>query len=112
MDGVFLTMSVTDANVFIQGSGLIGDGSKAVTTAGTRVQLAASTLCNRVIISAKASNSDVIVVGSTTVVAADGTRRGVALFPGNSLDIHVNNLSLVWLDAVSSGDAVSFIYFV
>jgi len=87
------------------------DGSKTVTTAGTRVTLAASTACKHVDIQALATNTDVIVVGGTTVVAASGSRRGVALNPGDVYSVDIDNLNDVNLDSVVSGEGVSFVYY-
>ena len=57
-------------------STLVGDGRQVVTTAGTRVQLSASSVhCKRVTICAETDNTGFIVVGGTTVVAALATRR-------------------------------------
>lgn len=99
------TVSTTSAN-----SG-ISDGRTTVTTAGTRVVLAASTACKKVDIQALASNTDVVVVGGTTCVAAIGTRRGVAINPGDTYTIEIDNLNDVNLDSVVSGEGVSYTYF-
>ena len=46
----------------------VGDGTKSVTTAGTRVQMSSQT-CKRVTIQAHESNTGTIVVGGSTVVS-------------------------------------------
>jgi hypothetical protein len=90
----------------------IADGTKAVTTAGTRVALVAeSTPCRMVQIQAKPENTDTVVVGASTVVAASGTRRGIALVPGQSVALRVTDLNVLYLDSVVSGEGVSFVYF-
>ena len=87
----------------------IGDGSLTVTTAGTRVQFS-SQAAKKVFITANTGNTDVVVVGGSTVVAAAGTRRGVPLFPGSSFTIEVNNLNLLYLDSVVNSEGVTFVY--
>ena len=95
----------------------IADNRKTVTAAGTAEKiLAASTTCIKVIITALESNTDVIVVGGSTVVAGTtedggGTRRGTPLDPGQSLEILINDVSKIYIDAVVSGNGVSFVYF-
>jgi hypothetical protein len=86
------------------------DNRKVVTTAGDSVQLATSTPCKKVVIQAETNNTGVIVVGGTTVVAAQATRRGIALFPGDVYEEEIDNLADVYLDATVSGDGVTFNY--
>ena len=88
----------------------IGDGRKTVAAAGTREVLAASTTCKHVTITALAGNTDVVVVGGTTCIAALGTRRGTPLSPGDSVDFDIDNLNDVNLDVVASGEGVSYSY--
>lgn len=87
------------------------DNRKTVTTAGTRVTLAASTACKRVDVQALATNTDVVCVGGTTVVAASGSRTGMALNPGDVYSIEISNLNSVNLDSVVNGEGVSFVYY-
>lgn len=90
----------------------IADGTKSVTTAGTAVALvSASTECRMVMIQAKPENTDTVVVGASTVVASSATRRGIALIPGQSVTLRVTNLDVLYLDAVVSGEGVSYVYF-
>jgi hypothetical protein len=90
----------------------IADGIKAVTTAGTAVALVtASTLCRMVIIQARPENTGVIVVGASTVVASQTTRRGIALVPGQFVTLRVTDLANLYLDSTVSGEGVSFVYF-
>lgn len=90
----------------------MADGIKKVTTAGTAVALvAASTPCRMVSIQACPENTGVIVVGASTVVAASATRRGLALVPGQSVDLRVTDLASLYIDATVSGEGVSFVYF-
>jgi hypothetical protein len=95
----------------IASSGTLGDGRQVVTTAGTRVQLsAASVSCSRVTIIAETDNTDYVVVGAVTVVAALATRRGSPLGPGDSMTLNVNNLNLVYIDSLVSTEGVTFVY--
>lgn len=89
----------------------IQDGRTIVTTAGTRVVLAASTTCKAVIITAETDNTGRVVVGGTTVVAALATRRGTPLSAGDSVTIEIDNLNDINLDALVSGDGVTYTYF-
>jgi hypothetical protein len=87
------------------------DGKMVVTTAGTRQQLASPAPCAKVFITAREDNSDNIVVGGVTVVAALGaTRSGNVLSPNQSMTVEIDDLSKIWLDAVVSGEGVTFSY--
>lgn len=85
--------------------GTILNGKKTVTTAGTRVTLAASTACSSVTIKALLSNTSVIYVGNSTVASSNGFE----LLPGDAISLDVSNLNTVNLDAAFSGDGVSYI---
>lgn len=89
----------------------IADGRKVVTTAGTRVTLAASTACKQVVLTAETDNTGFVVVGGSTVVAALATRQGIPLAPGDSITLEIDNLADVNLDSTVSGDGVTFVYF-
>src|SRR3954468_19704168 len=86
------------------------DGSKNVTTAGTRVQLASPTPCGEVTVTARVDNASDIVYGGATVVAALVGRSGTPLSPGQPVNLKIDDLSKIWLDALSSGDGVTFSY--
>lgn len=94
----------------------IGDGRKVVAVAGTREQLSSTSVGIRGIdITALSSNTNPVVVGGPTVVAAVGTRRGVALAAGQLMSFdavqdQVDDLNQIWLDAVTSGEGVSYAY--
>ena len=100
---------LVDAIVEIQGYGEVGDGIKIVTTAATRVQLDNVTV-KKVFIQANDSNTGTLVVGGSTVVAAAGTRRGLALFPGQGDWFQVSNLNLLYIDSTENGDKINYIY--
>jgi hypothetical protein len=85
------------------------DGSKVVTTAGTRVQLfATSTPCRKIDLCANLANTGVIVVGSSTVIASAGTRRGFPLSAGDFYMFEIDDASKVYIDSTVNGEGVSF----
>lgn len=88
----------------------IGDGRKVVTTAGTRVTLAAATTAKWAVITAETDNTGVIVVGGTGVVAALATRQGTPLYAGESVTLPCDDLNDINLDSTVSGDGVTFLY--
>lgn len=88
----------------------LGDGRKVVTTAGTRVTLGGAVACKKVTIQALATNTDVVVIGGSTVVAAELTRQGIALTPFNSIIMQIDSLDDIYLDSVIDGEGVSYLY--
>ena len=89
----------------------IGDGTKTVTNAGTRVQLSDTSVpCSEVHITARSDNQDVIVVGGSTVVAELSNRRGIALNPSDTIVLKINDLSKIYIDAVIDNDKVTYTY--
>lgn len=90
----------------------IRDGRKTVTTPGTAVRLAASnTPCRKVIITAFAENTDIVVIGDSTVVAATGNRRGTEIHKGESVTLYIEDLSTVYVDAVVGNEGVAYTYY-
>ena len=90
----------------------VGDGLQLVASAGTAEALASSeTKIRAVLINALPENTGNVVVGASTVVASASTRRGIALVPGGSVLLRVKNLADLYVDAVVSGEGVSFVYF-
>lgn len=90
----------------LSGNGTIGDGSKNVTTAGTRVAIASSTACRKVTVQAKPTNTGNVYVGGSTVSSTSGT----ALTPYNSIILTPSNLNLVFIDSDVNGEGVIFTY--
>lgn len=92
---------------------LEGGGRKTVTTAGTAVSITATkTPCVGVVIQALETNTDLIAVGGSDVVAATATRKGVVLQPGESITLNVRNLkNIIYIDSIVSGEGVSFLPF-
>jgi len=103
------SMAGRASDVGIKGANTIGDGTATVTTAGTRVQLP-SVPCSRVRIQAHPNNSGDMVVGGANVIAASGTRRGLALFSSQWAEFSVNDLSKLYIDSTASGDKINYIY--
>ena len=79
-------------------SASLGDGRQTVTTAGTRVQLSISSVpIRKVIIVAETDNTNYIVIGGATVIAALANRRGIPLGPGDSVNLNASNLNLIYM---------------
>jgi len=90
--------------------GKVNDGRTVVAAAGTAVILAADTKCQRVVLTAEVDNTGDVVVGGSTVIAALATRRGSPLAPGDSATFITNNLKNIYIDAMVSGDGVTYHY--
>ena len=89
----------------------IKDGRKTVASAGTRERLVSSnTPCKVVTITALIANTNEVVIGGSTVVASAGTRSGVPLFAGQSVTLYIEDLYALYIDSVTNGEGVSFIY--
>ena len=88
----------------------VGHGVTVVTTAGTDVVLAASTLAKWVAITAQSDNTGFIAVGATGVDATVATGTGVLLAAGDTFILPVDNLADVFIDSTVSGDGVRYTY--
>ena len=88
----------------------VGDGRAFVTTPGTAVALAASTAIKEVTVTAELTNTNLVCVGGSTVVAALATQRGTPLYPGDSFTIESDNLAEVFIDAIDATDGVVYTY--
>lgn len=109
-----------DSGVYVDASGgggggggtgsLAGDGRKVVASAGTAEALATTTTATRVIVTAENDNTDFVVVGASTVVATLATRRGIPLAPGQTVEINADDLANVYIDAVVTGEGVTYVY--
>lgn len=85
---------------------------KIVTTAGTRVALAAAEVrASQVDITAETDNTDYVVVGGADVIAATATRKGIPLLPGQSITIFTDRLEKIYLDSMIDGEGVTFNYY-
>lgn len=90
----------------------IGDGRKEVAVAGTPEPLvASSTPCTKVNIMAEKNNTGIIVVGGSSVDAAEATRTGIPLDAGQSHTMEIDDLVKIYLDATVSTEGVTFNYF-
>lgn len=88
----------------------VGDGSKTVTTPGTAVTLAAAQPCSEVVVTAKTNNVGIVVVGGSSVVAAEGSRRGTPLGAGDAMSLEIDDLSKVYIDATNAGEGVTYTF--
>ncbi len=87
------------------------DGSKAVTTAASRDALSATSLpVDWIAITAKIGNTGTIVVGASTVVAAEATRRGHPLLAGVPMVLGAVDLADIYIDATVSGEGITYLY--
>lgn len=85
----------------------IGDGNCTVTTAGTRVQLTTTaTPCKKVLITANGANTGNIYVGGVTIASG----RGKQLVPLQDVEIWIDDLSKVYIDASVSLEGVAYVY--
>lgn len=96
--------------------GALDNGSKTVTTAGTRVQLSATSVAvESVTIQPKAANTGTIYVGGPSVSSSNGTRLPSPATSNSSITFTrdedgIDELSDIWLDASVSGEGVVFTY--
>lgn len=88
----------------------VGDGRKTVASTGTAEALSTTTAIKEVTITAETDNTDIVVVGGSTVVAALATRRGTPLYPGDSVTLTADDLAEVYVDALVNGEGVTFNY--
>jgi hypothetical protein len=94
----------------------LASGRAVVAAGGTAAQISTSSkACLSVTVTALSTNTGIVVVGGSDVVAAAGTRKGTALEKGQQVkwtsEIDgVDDLSQVYLDAVVNGEGVSFSY--
>jgi hypothetical protein len=84
----------------------LGSGEKTVTTAGTRVALAAATPCMKVYICANSANTGKIYYGGAAVSATSGAY----LFAGATLLLEISDLSSIYLDSDVNGEGVQYTY--
>lgn len=92
------------------GSDMTTSGYKAVATAATRVQITTTkTPINGLIVQALVGNTSDITVGSANVVGLAGsTHIGINLSKGDSIYLPIRDLSLIWLDSITNGDAAYY----
>lgn len=88
----------------------IGHGVTTVTTAGTDVVLASSTVAKWVTIQAQTDNTGWIAVGATGVDATEATGTGVLLDAGESVTLPIDNLADIFIDSTVNGEGVRYTY--
>lgn len=83
----------------------VANNKVTVTTAGTRVALAASTTIKSVTVKASVSNAGIVYVGNATVAASNGFE----LAAGDSVSLDISDLATVFVDASINSQIVTFI---
>lgn len=81
------------------------NGKTTVTTAGTRVVLAASATVKSVTIKAAIANSGIIYVGNSTVSASNGFE----LSAGDTVSLDIANLNTISIDSSTNSQSVTYI---
>lgn len=90
----------------------VASNRKTVTTHGTAVALLSSqTEAKRVDVSALTTNTNLVYVGNSSVLATAGSEKGVPLFAGNTYTFYVTDVSLIYVDSLVDGEGVAFNYF-
>lgn len=100
-----------------EGHSGVGTGTGSVTTSGTPVQLP-DIPCKKVKITCSEWNGDpancpnggLIVIGDANIVPTLATRQGLPLFPTGSEWFYVNNLNLLYIDALDNGAKFHYFY--
>jgi hypothetical protein len=93
-----------------------GSGRITVDESGTPVALSNTSIpCRKVIISAFEQNKDVVTVGDISIIAGEmfddaNTRTGITLFAGQSLELEIDNINKLFIDAVIAGEGITYIY--
>ncbi len=92
--------------------GKLVSGTTTVTTSGTAVQVTAtSTPIPGVWVGGDIGNANPVVVGDSGVVGTSGSQQGIIIGPAeSSIFIPINNLNLLWVDAVTNGDKIIWTY--
>lgn len=85
---------------------IMSNGATNVTTAGTRVQLAATTGTKSVTIRAKSTNTGLIYVGSVTVSSSNGFQ----LSASETVSLDLDSLAKIYIDSDVDGEGVTYIY--
>jgi hypothetical protein len=83
----------------------IVSGTLTGATSGTPTQMAAQA-CKTLRLEAPWKNSDVVVVGESTIVVWSLTRQGLVLWPGDTIDIQIDNMNRLYYDALAYSDSL------
>ena len=105
MRAVVIDGTATTQPVSIAAPTLIYHNKKTVTTAGTRVALAASQAVRSVCIKALAINTGYIYVGDSSLSSTNGFQ----LLAGESVSLDISNLNTIYIDSSVSGEGVTYI---
>lgn len=93
--------------VSLMGNSTVGTGTKAVTTAGTRVQLSvASVPTKKIYIQGLQTNTKAIYIGDSTVASSNGQ----FIFATQTFISTASNLNLLYLDSDVNGESVVYFY--
>lgn len=88
--------------------GYVVTGQKAIAFTGTAINLPDNPLKNGVIITAKSTNLNNLIIGMSNVQnTQDGTGNGYILEPGSSVSYAVTNTNTIWVNGVTS-DVISW----
>jgi len=86
-------------------------GSKTATALTTTQISTESIPIGGVWVGADTLNSDVILVGNSSVLATQTNQAGIVLFAGNpSIFIPINNLDLLYMQTIITGDRLCYAY--
>jgi len=112
-DGDYAPLQVDAKGALYINNGITGnnDGVTTVTTAGTDVALAGSTVCKKVDIQAQTDNTGLIAVGYVGVDATEATGTGIILYAGDTYSLEISNLALIYIDATEDGEGVRYAYY-
>ena len=87
-------------------------GTQSVAANGTPERLSATSVhCGTIIVSADGNNTNVIVIGDSSVDATESTRTGLALFPGQTEYLSgARRLDVkdTWIDVVTNDEGASW----
>ena len=88
-------------------------GTQSVAAGGTPERLnATSVFCGTIVVSADGNNTNVVVIGDSSVDATEATRTGTALFPGQTEYLTSSsgrlNVNDTWVDVVTNDEGVSW----
>ena len=86
----------------------LSGGQKVITTAGSEGQLASSTSCLGVLITAKPANTGNVYLGWDNTVSSTAGTYGKLLAAGEDVWLPVDDPSKVWLDVSVNGEGVDF----
>ena len=91
--------------------GKIVAGNKTATALATTRITAESIPIGGVWVGADTGNTDVILVGNSSVLATQTNQAGIILFAGNpSIFIPINNLDLLYMQTIITGDRLCYAY--